>query len=70
MEQPDTSNRLIAVAILAAVLMNFPLLGIFSNGGVVWGVPGLYLYLVISWLVVIAMTAWVVERRRKSNSKT
>ena len=54
-------DRLIGVAALAAVLLDPPMLGLFS-GATIFGWPLLYVYLFGAWAVVIVLLAVVVER--------
>ncbi|HMO38967.1 MAG TPA: hypothetical protein PKC76_12510 [Saprospiraceae bacterium] len=59
----DKSWRLIGIFLLAAVLLNFPILGIFRSEMQVLGVPLLFGYLFVVWLLLIVMTGWIVEKR-------
>lgn len=63
---PDPSGqrrgqRLLFVAVLFAVLLNFPLLGAFDHAGRLAGVPVVYLYVLLLWLALIAVT-WRLSR--------
>jgi hypothetical protein len=51
--------RLIAVAALALMLFNFPLLAVFDLDRLVFGVPVLWAYLFFVWGAVIVLAAWV-----------
>lgn len=53
--------RMVAVAALAVLLFNFPLLALFDVDVKVLGVPLLWAYLFVVWAVVIAVVAWVVR---------
>lgn len=53
--------RMVAVAALAILLFNFPLLALFDVDVRVLGVPLLWAYLFTAWAVVIAVVAWVVR---------
>jgi hypothetical protein len=55
------SPLMVAVAALALLLFNFPLLAVFDVGVSVLGVPLLWAYLFTSWAVVIAVVSWVVR---------
>jgi hypothetical protein len=52
---------MIAVAALALLLFNYPLLAVFDVGVSIRGVPLLWAYLFISWVVVIALVTWLVR---------
>jgi hypothetical protein len=56
------SQRLLFVAVLFAVLLNYPLLAAFDHDGRVAGVPVLYLYVLLTWLLLIALTGWLVRK--------
>lgn len=56
------SERLVALALLGLLLLNYPLLSLFSSEGRVLGVPVLYAYLFAAWTTVIALIALIVRR--------
>ena len=53
--------RMVAVAALALLLFDFPLLALFDVDVRVLGVPLLWVYLFVAWVAVIAVVAWVVR---------
>lgn len=44
------------------MLLNAPMLTIFSREATVGGVPLLYVYLFVVWAVFIVLTGWVVAQ--------
>ena len=56
-------QRLLFVAVLFGVLLNFPLLAVFDRDGRVAGVPVLYLYVLLMWVLVVGLTGYLVRRR-------
>lgn len=56
-----TTERLAALCFIAALAFNPPLIGLFDTGGLVGGMPTLYIYLFVSWAVLIILIAWLVE---------
>jgi membrane protein implicated in regulation of membrane protease activity len=56
-------DRLIGLFLLALLLLNPPLLLLFGRGGMLFGLPLLYLYLFGTWLAIIAAVAWISVRR-------
>ncbi|MBC8081787.1 MAG: hypothetical protein H7Z21_01125 [Hymenobacter sp.] len=54
-------QRLLFVSLLFGVLLNFPLLAVFNHDGRVAGVPTLYLYVLLAWLTLVLLTAWLVR---------
>lgn len=57
-------QRLLFVAGLFTLLLTYPLLGAFDHDGRVVGVPVLYLYVLLAWLLLIALTGWLVRGRQ------
>ncbi len=62
MPGPRNTERLVALVFGAALAFNYPLLYLFAEGGVVFGLPLLVVYLFLSWLIVIVLTALLMER--------
>jgi hypothetical protein len=58
-------QRLLFVAVLFTVLLNYPLLAAFDRDGRVAGVPVLYLYMLLTWLLLIGITGWLVRRGKE-----
>jgi hypothetical protein len=56
-------QRLIALFLLGALLLNYPLFSLFSGHTEILGVPVLYAYVFFVWALLIALAALVVERR-------
>lgn len=61
--QERTTQRLIALAALGGLLLNYPILYLFGGHGLLGGIPVLYLYLLVTWGVLILITALVLEAR-------
>jgi len=58
---PRQGERLIALAVLGALSINPPLLGLFDRMQAVLGIPLLFLYLFAAWAVLIVLIALIVE---------
>ncbi len=58
-----TRERLLALVAGAALAFNYPLLYLFAEGGMLFGWPLLVVYLFLTWLIVIVMTALLMERK-------
>ena len=56
-------ERLVAVFLGGSVLFNYPVLSLFDRGTAVFGVPLIYAYVFVAWAGLIALMAWVIERR-------
>ena len=59
-----TGPRLVAVFLLGSVLLNYPILALFTQPQDVAGIPLLFGYVFGAWLLLIGLLARVVERRR------
>lgn len=59
-----TGQRLVAIFLIGILLVNYPLLSLFSVEGLFWGIPVLYLYLFTCWVLLIAVMALLIEGRR------
>ena len=59
-----TRARLVALFVLGLLLMNFPLLSLFSREHLVLGMPVLYVYLYGIWGLLIGLLIWLMEGRR------
>ena len=53
--------RLIALFILGCLLFNYPILALFNVSGTVFGVPVLYAYIFVAWVLLIVLMAFVAE---------
>jgi hypothetical protein len=56
-----TGQRLAAIFLLGAALFNYPLLSLFDRPGQIFGLPLLYAYLFLAWLLLIVLMAVTVE---------
>lgn len=56
--------RLVALFLLGFLLLNYPLLNLFSGPGEVLGIPLVYAYIFAVWALLIGLMALVVERNR------
>ena len=61
MSDSQRNARMVAVAALAGLLLNYPVLALFDVDANVLGVPVLWAYLFTAWAVVIAVVAWVTR---------
>ncbi len=60
------SQRLVALSIAFALLVNFPLLALWDHPVLVLGLPLFPLALFVLWGVFIAALAWLLERHAES----
>ncbi len=57
------AQRLAFLFLIGCIVFNYPLLSVVSRSGSFFGLPPLYAWLMGSWLALIGLMAWVVERR-------
>lgn len=63
----NTQNeRFVVLVLIGALALNYPLLSIFAEGGLVFGIPILYLYLFVFWAGFIALVALIIEARDRN----
>lgn len=55
-------QQLVAVFLCGAFLLYSPVISLFDQPRLLLGVPVLYLYLFIVWIVLVAVMAWITER--------
>ncbi len=64
MFSPEKSDdRLIALVLIGVLALNYPLLSIFNDASLFFGIPVLYLYLFGIWGVIISLAALILERK-------
>ncbi|HEU4514962.1 MAG TPA: hypothetical protein VFR87_17760 [Nocardioidaceae bacterium] len=63
MNEQQTRTRLVVLAVLAFALFNYPLLRVFDQDVIVLGVPLVWLYVFVSWAVLIVLVALTVRDR-------
>ena len=56
-------QRLVGLFLLGCLLFNYPLIALFNVNASVLGVPLLYAYLFAAWGFLIALMAYVAERK-------
>jgi hypothetical protein len=56
------AQRLLALFLVGCGLLNFPLLALWSQEVIVWGIPLFPLALFSIWALLIAALAWMMER--------
>jgi hypothetical protein len=57
------SQRLWALFFVGSALLNFPLIALWDEPVSVWGVPLFPAALFVSWALLIAGVAWLMERQ-------
>ena len=62
------TERLVVLAVIGVLALNYPALSLFAHGGLLFGIPVLYLYLFLVWAGLIALTAAVIEGKTARTS--
>ena len=62
------AERLVAVALVGLLAVNYPLLDLFNRAVLLFGVPLLYVYLFLAWGLLIGAVAVVLERKAASDT--
>ncbi len=63
MTEQTRSARLVALAVAAFLLFNYPLLRVFDLPVLVFGVPLVWLYVFTAWLLLIIIVSLTVKGR-------
>ena len=61
MQRTLTGQRLAALCLLGFLLFNYPLLSLFNGAGTWFGIPLLYAYLFLVWMLFIGLLALIAE---------
>jgi hypothetical protein len=61
MRNAVTGDRLIALFLFGLLLLMPPMMGIFNVGTLVLGIPLLYLYLFVVWMLVVLLVALILR---------
>ena len=62
-------QKLIFISILFLILFNFPILSIFNMGGNVNGIPTLYMYVFVVWILFIIVIFRVLRKEGREGKK-
>ena len=61
-------ERLVVLAVIGALALNYPLLSLFARGDPLFGIPLLYFYLFALWGGLIALAAFIIEGKATEES--
>ena len=59
------NERLLVLALVGILALNYPLLSIFADDGFVFGIPLLYFFLFVFWGVVILLAGLITESKAR-----
>ncbi len=60
------TDRLLALVFIGVIALNYPLLSLFRQTTLLFGIPALYLYLFLTWGLFILLTALIMEHKATS----
>jgi hypothetical protein len=55
-------QRLLFLTVLFGVMLTFPLLAVFDREGRVGGMPVVYVYILLMWVLIVAITGYLVRK--------
>lgn len=58
------TQRLVALCVAGAVLLNFPLLTLWDSKTTLFGLPLMPVALFVGWGILIGIAAWIVESKK------
>ncbi|MFM8374224.1 MAG: hypothetical protein ACKOCO_17760 [Bacteroidota bacterium] len=61
----DKSARLIILFVVAVMLLNYPLIGIFDRRQLQHGIPVMYGYLFVVWALIVLLVGLAVQNRNR-----
>ncbi|MFC5302891.1 hypothetical protein [Azospira restricta] len=62
-----SGQRLVVIFMVGCFLFNYPLLSLFDRARTLFDAPLVFVYLFAVWAALIALMAWVVERRERQD---
>ena len=57
-------QRLLVLFVFGVLAINYPLLALFNKTTLWFGIPLLYLYLFVFWVIFIVFIAFITERKK------
>ena len=68
--QKKRNERIVVLAIVGILALNYPWLSLFSNTVLVFGIPLLYLYLFGLWFILILLAGLIIESEEQEETAT
>ena len=65
--QEKRNERIVVLAIVGMLALNYPWLSLFSKNILVFGIPLLYLYLFGLWALLILLAGLIIEADEKKD---
>ncbi len=64
------NERIFVLALVGMLVLNYPWLSLFSTGGLLFGIPVLYLYLFLVWGAFILLVGLLIETKEEPEKRT
>jgi hypothetical protein len=64
------NERIVVLAIVGMLALNYPWLSLFSRSVLVFGIPLLYLYLFGLWALLILLAGLIIESEKEEKTET
>ncbi len=69
MQNKTNNQKLIFLSILILVLLSYPFISVANKAQLVFGIPMLYLYIIIVWIISIIILFLIVEKKQTKNNE-
>jgi Na+/melibiose symporter-like transporter len=69
MQNKTNNQKLIFLSILLLILLAYPFISLANKVQLLFGIPILYLYIFIVWIIAIIICYRIVERNQKENNE-
>ncbi len=63
-------QKLIGIFLVGLFLLNYPVLSLFGPQYWVFDMPLLYFYFFATWLILIILACWIIEKKEPTPSET
>lgn len=63
----DKNAKLVGLFFVAMIVFTFPILGIFGKEKLVLGFPLVYIYIFVSWFVIIFLIRQLFKKRNQNS---
>jgi hypothetical protein len=69
MQNKTNNQKLIFLGILMLILLSYPFISVANKAQLLFGIPMLYLYIFIVWIIIIIILYRIVEKNQKENNE-
>jgi Ca2+/Na+ antiporter len=69
MENKSNNQKLIFLGILMLIMLSYPFISLANKAQLLFGIPMLYLYIFIVWIIIIIILYRIVEKKQTKNNE-